>query len=146
MPEVIVYSEVSLQTTIGLLREDFKKHKRMRLNWVSGKSRSLDQNALSWAWYDQIARELPEDRKGGWRRYCKLHHGVPILRVDDAEFRDMYDRIIRPMQYEDKLELMDILPVTSRMTTTQLSIYLDNVKEDFRKRGVILEYPEEQAA
>lgn len=142
MPEAIVHSETSLQATLGLLREDFRKHGRMRLNWQAGKSRTLDQNALSFAWYEQIARELREDDKRGWRHYCKLHHGIPILRLDDPEFREFYDRAIRPMSYEDKLELMDHLPVTSRMTTTQLSTYLDNVQRDFAGRGVHLEFPE----
>ena len=40
---------------------------------------------------------------------------------------------------------MKFLPVTSLMTKPQLSKYLEAVRDDFMKRGVMLEFPEEAA-
>jgi hypothetical protein len=103
--------------------------------------RSLEQNNFSHAWYEQMAKELPEDDALGWKCYCKLHHGVPILRAENEQFREAYDSTIKGMTYEQKLQVMKILPVTSLMTKPQLSNYLKEVQEDFLRRGVRLEFP-----
>ena len=103
------------------------------------KPRSAAQNAFSHAWYEEIASALPEDDALGWKCYCKLHHGVPILRAEDEEFRTAYDGSIKPLPYEKKLIAMRVFPVTSRMNTRQLTKYADAVRDDFAARGVILE-------
>jgi Fe-S cluster assembly scaffold protein SufB len=112
---------------------------------MEGKKRSLDQNAISHAWYEQLAKQLKEDNALGWKCYCKLHHGIPILRAEDEKFRDTYDEVIKPLAYEKKLEAMKILPVTSMMTTKQLSQYLEDVRNSMMaERGVLLEFPPEE--
>ena len=103
------------------------------------KPRSRAQNAFSHAWYGEIAQALPEDDALGWKCYCKLHHGVPILRAEDEDFRQAYDGAIKSLPYERKLLTMRVFPVTSRMTTRQLTKYADAVREDFAARGVLLE-------
>ena len=141
-----VNSESALQAFIGDMRDLFKQHKFVKVSAKIGKARSLDQNAISHCWYEQLARELKEDDALGWKSYCKLHHGVPILRAEDEQFRDFYDRTIRvTLAYDQKLDAMKFLPVTSLMTKPQLSKYLEAVRDDFLKRGVMLEFPEEAA-
>ena len=141
-----VNSESALQAFIGDMRDLFKQHKFVKVSAKIGKARSLDQNAISHCWYEQLARELKEDDALGWKSYCKLHHGVPILRAEDEQFRDFYDRTIRvTLSYEQKLDAMKFLPVTSLMTKPQLSKYLEAVRDDFMKRGVMLEFPEDAA-
>ncbi|MGQ4204166.1 hypothetical protein ACUALW_24755 [Bordetella bronchiseptica] len=103
------------------------------------KPRSQAQNAFSHAWYGEIALALPEDDALGWKCYCKLHHGVPILRAEDDAFREAYDGAIKPLPYEKKLLAMRVFPVTSRMNTRQLTKYADAVRDDFAARGVLLE-------
>ena len=138
-----VNSESALQAFIGDMRDLFKQHKFVKVSAKIGKARSLDQNAISHCWYEQLARELKEDDALGWKSYCKLHHGVPILRAEDEQFRDFYDRTIRvTLAYDQKLDAMKFLPVTSLMTKPQLSKYLEAVRDDFLKRGVMLEFPE----
>lgn len=138
-----INSAESLQSLIGDLRSLWDKHKYLRVSIKTGKDRSLPQNALTHAWYSQIARELREDDELGWKSYCKLHHGVPILRAEDDEFRVTYDSVIRPLAYEKKLEAMKCWPVTSIMSKEQLSKYAEAVQDDFLRRGVRLEFPEE---
>ena len=144
--ELIVNSEVALQSAIGELRESFRAHRFLRVTVRTGKARSLDQNAISHAWYQQVARELREDDELGWKAYCKLHHGVPILRAEDADFREFYDGALIGLTYEQKREAMKFVPVTSLMTKPQLSKYLEAVQADFRGKGVWLEFPQEAAA
>ncbi len=141
-----VNSESALQAFIGDMRDLFKQHKFVKVSAKIGKARSLDQNAISHCWYEQLARELKEDDALGWKSYCKLHHGVPILRAEDEQFREFYDRTLRvTLTYDQKLDAMKFLPVTSLMTKPQLSKYLEAVRDDFMKRGVMLEFPEEAA-
>lgn len=105
------------------------------------KKRTINQNDQVYVWYEQLARELTEDSAQGWRRFCKLHFGVGILRAHDAEFRELYDKCIKStLNYEEKLQAMDVLPVTSRMTTELLNLYLEAMQEHFLKRGVSLEF------
>lgn len=146
MSEFIVNSEEALSRTFGELRELFRANRYLKLKATAGKKRSLNQNDLSHVWYEQMAREDRQDDARGHRRYCKLHHGVPILRAEDGDFRKFYDTALKRLPYEEKLEAMDFVPVTSLMTKPQLSAYLEAVRADYRKRGVLLEFPQDVAA
>lgn len=142
MTAMVINSAEGLQRAIGDLRDLWTQHRFLRVNVKAGVDRSLPQNSLVHAWYGQIARELREDDELGWKCYCKLHHGVPILRAEDEEFREVYDGAIKGLSYEQKLAVMKFFPVTSRMTRDQLSRYAQLVQADFRARGVLLEFPQ----
>lgn len=142
MSALIINSPESMQAAIGNLREMWRQFGFLRLNVKTGQDRSLPQNAITHAWYGQMARELREDDALGWKCYCKLHHGVPILRAEDEEFHEAYDTVIKPLSYEKKIIAMRCWPVTSLMTKDQLSRYGDAVQTDFAGRGVRLEYPQ----
>ena len=146
MSQYAVNSEIALQTLIGDVRELWRVHRYLKVKVTTGKVRSLDQNAISHTWYEQVARELREESARDVKRYCKLHHGVPILRADDAEFREAYDGTLKLLTYAQKLVCMDWMPVTSVMTKTQLSAYLTAMQDDFNPRGVVLEFPKDEAA
>lgn len=136
-----VYNELGLQRLIGDLRAMFKASGYLRVTASDSKPRSLNQNSLAHAWYAQISRELGEETEFRIKCECKLRYGVPILRADDEEFREKYDRIIRPLAYEQKVDLMALMPITSLMNTDQQSRYLECMKEGYRGR-VQLEFPE----
>lgn len=140
MTIITVNSDTSLQEILGDIREKYEKYKYLRVTIKTGKDRSIKQNNVTFRWYEQIARELREDDVIGWRSYCKLHHGIGILRAEDEEFRTNYDAVVRPMTYENKLLIMRFMPVTSLMTKEQLTKYAEAVQADFRKRGVLLEF------
>jgi hypothetical protein len=124
----------------------FLSHKRFpfTLEYTDGASRSVEQNKLQRLWVNEIAEqvgEVPERVRG----MIKLHHGVPILRRDDDEFKAKYDRIIRPMHYEDKLSCMMVpfdFPVTRIMTQKQKTEYLDTVFKHYSEQGIVLTIPE----
>lgn len=142
MSSMVINSDMTLQFVLGELREMYATHRYVKISAKTGKARSLDQNAISHAWYEKLARELREDDALGHKCYCKLHHGVPILRAEDEDFRTAYDATIKGMGYEQKLQVMRLLPVTSLMTKDQLSKYLESVQTDFRRKGVMLEFPD----
>lgn len=141
MSAIIINSEESLQRTLGDLRSLWFKHRYLRVNIKSGKDRTTPQNSITHAWYGQLARELPEDDELGWKCFCKLHFGVPILRAEDEEFRLQYDGTVKPMTYEQKIVIMKFWPVTSIMTAPQLSAYAEAVQAAMAPRGVRLKYP-----
>lgn len=139
---LIVNSEQRLSEAIGEMREQFRARKYLTVSITHGKRRSLDQNAISHAWYSQVANELREDSELQVKAFCKLHFGVPILRMADDDFRAKYDRAVKPLGYENKLLLMEWFPVTSLMTAPQLSEYLEKIRAHYAGRGVLLEFPE----
>jgi hypothetical protein len=121
----------------------------MTVSITTGGRRSIAQNKLQRLWMGEIAEQLPGtfESPEHARGYCKLHHGVPILREADEAFREHYDRVLRPLPYETKLACMMVpidLPVTSRMNTRQLTAYLDAVHRDFSGQGVVLTIPEDK--
>lgn len=142
-PEVINSAE-SLQRMIGKLRAQWTQHKYLRVTVKVGTDRSLDANAVTHVWYGQIAREQGDTTAAKVKAFCKLHYGVPMMRAEDADFREMYDRLIRGRYtYEEKLEVMEFMPVTSLMTTDQMNRYRDAMREEYAKRGIVLEYKKE---
>ena len=111
-----------------------------------GASRSVEQNKLQRLWLAEIADQLGDQTREQIRGYCKLHLGVPILREENEEFRVSYDRVIKPLAYEFKIEsMMEPLdfPVTRLMTSKQKAQYLDEVHRHFSERGITLTNPDD---
>lgn len=137
---IIVNSDDKLSEAIGELRAAYKEHRYVKMTLVEGKHRSLSANAISHVWYAAISKELGEQTPEEVRCECKLRYGVPILRAEDPDFRAMYDRAIKPhLSYEEKLQAMRFLPVTSLMSREQMRRYLDTIQSEYAKRGVELE-------
>lgn len=142
--EIIVNSDEARDGAIDLIRYLYERHRYFSFTPKFGRGRSLTQNAISHVWYEQVAQTIDDDDARGVKRFCKLHFGVPILRAEDPEFRESYDgSLLRWLTYEQKLVAMDILPVTSRMTTRQLSKYMEDVQAHYAQRGIKLEFPKD---
>lgn len=109
-----------------------------------GRKRSLDQNRLQRQWQREISEQLGDRTPEEVRGHCKLHHGVPIMRHASDGFRETYDRVIRPLPYEQKLALMMApldMPVTRLMNTRQHTEYLDAIHREFTQMGLVLTDP-----
>lgn len=138
--KTIINSDTGLSKFIGELREEYFTHRYIEVTVKNGKVRSIKQNSTTHRWYQQLALELKEYDALSWKCYCKLHHGVAILRSEDDEFRLAYDSVIKPLSYEQKMIAMKCWPVTSIMNKDQLSRYAESVQADFRLKGVLLEF------
>jgi len=135
-------NDAQLSSILGEVRQAFKANGFVEVDIRTGKRRSDCQNSISHSWYEQIARELREQSAHEVKRECKLIFGVPILRAEDEDFCIQYDTLIKNRYtYEEKLQMMDFFPVTSLMTTDQLSRYLEAMQAAYAKRGVSLEFP-----
>ena len=106
--------------------------------------RSIEQNKLQWLWFSEIAAQTGET-PSEVQAHCKLQIGVPLLREQNERFRELYDRILKPLPYKDKLALMSepvALPVTSLMSVKQFSEYLERIFEHHTSKGFELTQPE----
>lgn len=104
-------------------------------------SRSQKQNRLSFLWYGIIGGSTNEGRMQQ-RHYCKLLHGCPIL-MEDKDFNQFYLSAIGPLTYEQQLDAMEYVPVTSSMTTRQFAEYLEAIDKQALAQGVVLPRPED---
>ena len=117
------------------------------VSWKPGADRSGQQNKTVWMWAGEAAEQLgdrgSEDIQAEW----KLTIGVPILRADDPEFRAAYDRVIRPLKYEDKIRAMKLgFPVTSLMKVRQMVRFMDEVQRTCAEVGIELTDPADELA
>lgn len=107
--------------------------------------RSPAQNRLSFLWYKEAAEQRKDDTREGYRAFCKLCIGIPILR-EKEEYRERYDKFLRPLTYEQKIAMMIDpfnLPVTSIMSVKEKGRYLDAIYIHFTSLGVKLSVPED---
>ncbi len=116
------------------------------LTITDGKPRSTAQNRLLHKWMGEIAEQKGDVTADEARAYCKLTIGVPILRQQNAAFKERYDEILKPLSYEQKLAIMSEplnLPVTSLMSTKQLTEYLEGIIRHFGEQGIVLTMPDD---
>lgn len=109
------------------------------------KFKSYKQDKLENLWHREAAAHLRDETPEQKRGYCKLHFGVPILRGEEEDFRKAYDRVIRPLAYEQKLQAMMVpldFPVTRLMKSGQKKRYLDDVWTHYTGLGVPLTDPD----
>lgn len=116
--------------------------------WLQGKKptveftasrRSTEQNAMLHDLIREICSQKGDETEDELKRYIKLHIGVPILRGTDEEFGEKYDSLIKDnLTYEQKLQAMDLLPVTSRMNKDQFARLIDATILHFTQQGIEL--------
>jgi Fe-S cluster assembly scaffold protein SufB len=108
------------------------------VEWVQGRDRTKEQNRLQFLW----AREAAEEQRNEW----KLRFGIPIMREDSPEFREVYDRLIKPLSYPQKIKAMELIAVTSLMKVKQMVRYLDAIERECAEEGVKLTAPDADLA
>lgn len=116
--------------------------KPFTIEWVQGRDRTKDQNALQFLWATEAAQQLGDRTPNEMRNEWKLRIGVPILREDSADFRKLYDDAIKPLPYELKVKSMDFIPVTSKFKVSQMVRYLDTVQRECVQQGMRLTDPD----
>lgn len=112
------------------------------VEWTLGRDRSLDQNRLQFLWAREAADQLGDRTADEVRCDWKLRHGVPIMREASPEFRDIYDRLIKPLSYPQKAKAMQLIEVTSLMKVPQMIRYLDAVQRECAENGIVLTEPD----
>jgi hypothetical protein len=110
------------------------------LTFKAGKIRTNDQNALIHKWFGEIAKQT-HSAIDQVKRECKLKQGCPILMADDPAFC-AFLKHLKNLTYEQKLEAMDYVSVTSAMTTKQLSQMGDAMRAKYLPQGIHMTDPE----
>lgn len=115
------------------------------VTWTQGAPRKGSQNRLAQRWYSDIANQLGDDDRETVRATCKLRFGVPMLRAENEAFRISYDRALKHLSYEEKVEAIKAfdLPVTRLMLTKQMSSFMDQVHREYSNQGVHLTNPDD---
>lgn len=111
---------------------------------TKGKKRTWRQNKLQRLWTIEISEQKGDETPEEIRGFNKLTIGVPILRAENDDFCEKYDRIIRPLPYEAKLEMMMEpldFPITRIMSTKQKTDFLDGVAKYWSGLGYRLTDP-----
>lgn len=121
--------------------EKILRDRRIIQGIVSVDKRSLPQNSLWAVWYSQIERWSDGNQtKEEVKCFCKLHFGIELLRNQDAGFKKLYDsKIKRGFEYEEKLELMKLIPVTSQLSKDNGQKYQSAMQKYYSEKGLILE-------
>lgn len=143
----MVQRTVKNEDDLSLLTTYLKGRKRpFSVEITDGRNRSTEQNNLAFKWYKEISDQTGEEIEDV-RARCKLEHGVPILREND-DFRKTYDRLVRPLSYPDKIDLIKAtdMPVTRLMRVEQMSRYMDIVFRRHSEIGISLTVPEDRYA
>ena len=141
MPTKIIREPPHVEALAILLRG---RKLPITVTWTMGAPRSTQQNRLAQRWFTDIATQLGDQTHEDVRAECKLRFGVPILRAENEAFRLSYDRVFKPMPYEQKLEAIKAfdLPVTRLMTGKQMTAFMDEMQRHWIAQGVRLTDPE----
>ncbi len=145
MTEHIANSRQSLEDVVGLVRAAWERSKFIRVV-IREKVRSLNQNDQAHVWYGIVSRTLGEDTELGVKCESKLNVGVPILCAVDSEFRHFWDAVSRGLTYEEQLEAIRFVKVTSRMDVHAATEYLTRLQRYWEDRRVTLEFQNKRAA
>jgi len=132
-----VNGEESWNEFIPWARAFYDEHR-----WVTflkpriGKDRTVLQNDFSFEAYTRIGKQLYGGDTQHARCECKLNIGCIILSEEDSEFKAFFNTAIAPLNYDDKVKAMKIVPVTSLMTRPQFNRYMKTIDRDYTEKGV----------
>jgi len=115
----------------------------LTVEWVQGRDRTSQQNRLQWLWASEAAHQYGDRAAADIQAEWKLGFGVPVLRESSAEFRAVYDSILKPLAYEDKIKAMRHLDISisSAMKVKQMIRYLDSIQRECIENGIHLTEP-----
>ena len=133
----IINSVRTLNEAIVILKQEFDKHKYLACRTYTDK-RTLDQNALQFHWYRELEEQSEGETAAYYRNYCKYHFGCAIRAEGDPYFAAEMKRILKLYVYEDRLEIMSFIDITSTFTPKQMSRYCDQVYYHFTEEGFTL--------
>jgi len=141
MPTKIIREPIHVEALANMLRG---RKLPITVTWTQGAPRSTAQNSLAQRWFTDIATQLGDQTHEDVRAECKLRFGVPILRAENEAFRISYDRVIKALPYEQKLEAIKAfdMPVTRLMSVKQMTAFMDEMQKHWTAQGVRLTDPE----
>jgi hypothetical protein len=113
------------------------------------KKRSLPANAQQHVFYKQISEFTSTDLKTV-EGECKIDFGLPIILADE-EVGPVIGHALQSARFftmtrEQQVRFIQIIQITSLMSTKQHNQYRDNIIFYWNKNGLALQYLEKEAA
>lgn len=99
--------------------------------------RKDSQNALNWKWCTAIAEQM-HDSKDDVHARNKHDFGVPILCRDEPEFNEMWTKLSEQLSYEEQVQAIRYIDVTSIMSVKQMTEYLNDLELHYERNGILL--------
>ena len=113
---------------------------------LQAEGRRDKQNRLSFMWYSERGEQSGHGKEYE-RNYCKYTYGCPVLLADDSgnndQFIELYTHLINTLNYEQLIDAMEFIEVTSLMSVKQFAEYLTDVERDAAQQGWQLTHPDD---
>ncbi len=143
MPEYKLHRG-SMPGLLEVIRKIVLSGKSYRVSIVEwSEKRGLSANGQQHVWYKKISQFQGCDiRTAG--NGCKLDFGLPIL-LSDSEMGSKVSWVLDNIKFyamnrEQKINVMDLIQVTSLFSTKQHNLYRDNLVMFWHEQGLELEY------
>jgi len=107
------------------------------------KDRSISANNQQHLWYGQIDKHSKSI--GGYtKRFCKYTFGLPIL-LNSAKHSDFYETLLDALNfynrpYEERVNLMEGIEVTSKFNTAESKIYMEQMIYYFNDNNIPIKF------
>jgi hypothetical protein len=118
----------------------------LTVDWVQGADRTAQQNRLMWRWATEAAEQRGDMTADEIQREWKLNHGIPILCEDSEEYRGFCTLTLKRLTYQQRIEAMRFVPVTSEMKVKQMVRFMDAVERECLEQGIVLTVPDPDLA
>jgi hypothetical protein len=141
--KLIINSADSLSNALGKISAAYREKKYIRVTLNFGKDRSLAQNNLIHKWFGEISEQRGEHTPLEVKTICKRMFFMPILRADSSEFNELLVSLGH-LDEDKKMQLIEMLPVTSICTTKQMTRGMDDMYLFYTGEGVALTQPDEE--
>jgi hypothetical protein len=136
MKTEIINSNRSLAETCGKLKRDFEKYKFLSIK-VDHQKRSIISNSLQFHWYTELQQQ-GDNTAPQYRNYCKYHFGCPLRAAQDEYFAKTLRDIFMRYTYEERIDMMSFIDVTSTFDRPTMSEYLFAIKMHYGPLGFVL--------
>jgi len=111
-----------------------------------GAKRSADQERLHRLWCNELGDQGDQTAEE-YRGFNKLWFGVRLMKYQSEKWAEAYDRIVKPIDYENKMALMMepiSYPLTSLMNIKTFTQYLNDVYQYWTGKLIDDQAPLEQ--
>lgn len=100
------------------------------------------QNNLIHKWFGEISEQRGENTPLEVKTICKRMFFIPILRAEREDLNELLTSLAG-LPEEQKMLLIEMLPVTSECTVKQMTRGMDDMFMHYSEMGVVLTQPEE---
>jgi len=108
------------------------------INISATKKRSLEANSKYWKWCYEVGVMVGMET-AEVHNYNKWHIGLSILTQSHPEHRDKLLKLTEGMDYEERINAMELIRCTSVFSVSEMRQYMDAVQRHWSEQGVLLD-------